>query len=119
MATRVSRTEKRASAAETRARAAIDQSAKNRADAAAEAERTVLRARQEAEQLITSARRQAEQLIAQANADLERQSAQARAELDHVQRRRDGIVAQLAQLRDIVSSFGGPDVPSTGAAPQQ
>jgi hypothetical protein len=29
-----------------------------------------------------------------------------RAELDTVQRRRDGIVAQLAALRDLVASFG-------------
>jgi hypothetical protein len=40
---------------------------------------------------------------------VERQTSNARAELDHVQRRRDGIVSQLSQLRDIVASFSSVD----------
>jgi hypothetical protein len=40
--------------------------------------------------------------------ELDRRTAAARSELDTVQRRRDGIVSQLAALRDLVAGFG-PD----------
>jgi len=40
-------------------------------------------------------------------ADVERQTQNARAELDHLQRRRDGIVAQLAQLSEMATSLTG------------
>jgi hypothetical protein len=39
----------------------------------------------------------------------------ARAELDTVQRRRDGIVGQLAALRDLMASFG-VDQPQAGSS---
>jgi len=48
-------------------------------------------------------------VAAQARADAERQTQNTRAQLDHLQRRRDGIVTQLAQLSEVVSSFSGAE----------
>jgi hypothetical protein len=45
-------------------------------------------------------------MVAKSQADLDRSMSMARAELDTVQRRRDGIVGQLAALRDLMASFG-------------
>ncbi len=102
----VRESEERAAAAEQRATEASAQARKQREDAAAESERTLARARREAEQVVAAARNQADHMSTQAQADLDRRTAAARAELDIVQRRRDGIVAQLASLRDLVAGFG-------------
>ena len=79
----------------------------------------IARARREAEQIVTSARTQAEQMATKAQADLDRNTSAARAELDIVQRRRDGIVAQLAALRDLMAGFAGEDESAAEAAGQR
>lgn len=90
--------------------------AKHREEAATEAERQVSRARREAEQIVSTAKKQAQHSVAQARADMERQTINARADLDKVERRRDAIVSQLAQLKEIVSQFGGLELPSAPGA---
>ena len=106
--------EERANAAELRVNEAAAQARKQREDAAAESERMLSRSRREAEQIVATARKQAEHMSSQALSELDRRTAAARTELDTVQRRRDGIVSQLAALRDLVAGFG-PDE----AEPQQ
>ena len=107
----VKEAEMRAANAEDRARTAMAQATKHREEAATEAERQVSRARREAEQIVSTAKKQAEHAVAQARADMERQTVNARADLDKVERRRDAIVSQLAQLKEIVSQFGGLELP--------
>jgi hypothetical protein len=51
-------------------------------------------------------------MVAKSQADLDRSMSMARAELDTVQRRRDGIVGQLAALRDLMASFGVDQPPA-------
>lgn len=48
-------------------------------------------------------------MVTQEQTDLQRSVAAARQQLEQLQARRDGIVAQLAQLRDVVASFGAED----------
>ena len=62
-------------------------------------------AKRESERLLTSARNDAEQIRANAASNIERQERKLRAEVDELQRKRDGIMAQMGQLRDIVASF--------------
>jgi hypothetical protein len=45
--------------------------------------------------------------VSNAKADMERQTSTARSELETLTKRRDGIVAQLGQLRDFVATFSG------------
>jgi len=66
--------------------------------------------RREAEQIVTSAQTQANSFIAAGHAETERQLAELRAEVDRYQKRRDSIVAQLGELKDVVGGFGeGPE----------
>ena len=88
------------------------QATKHREEDATEAERQVSRARRESEQIVSTAKKQAEHAVAQARADMERQTINARADLEKVERRRDAIVSQLAQLKEIVSQFGGLELPA-------
>jgi len=114
----VDESEARARSAEERARQAIATATKHREQATSESEKALARSRREGEQIVTAARKQAEQIVANATADAGRQQAAARAELDLLQKRRDGIVAQLSQLRDLVASFTG--VPeAAGGSPTQ
>jgi hypothetical protein len=105
----VEEAEARANAADERTRAAIETANRHREQSMAASEESLARARREAEQLIASARKQAEQILSNATADVDRQLAAARLQLTTLQKRRDGIVTQLSQLRDLVSSFAQAD----------
>lgn len=112
----VTEAESRANGAEARAREAIAASTKHRQQATTESERTLARSRREAEQIVTAARKQAQQIVANAQADADRQQAATVHDLEALQARRDGIVAQLGQLQDVLRSFAGPgDAPATPA----
>lgn len=113
----VAEAESRASAAEERAREAMGKATKHRQQAAAEADRSLSRARLEAEQIVSAARKQADQIISNATANAERQTAVLGVELQTLQQRRDGIVAQLAQLRDLAATFGADEATSRPTAP--
>src|SRR5665811_2637067 len=76
-----------------------------RDSAGTEAATTLKNAKRESERLLTSARNDAEQIRANAASNIERQERKLRAEVDELQRKRDGIMAQMGQLRDIVASF--------------
>ncbi|HEX2175179.1 MAG TPA: hypothetical protein VHG70_04655, partial [Nocardioidaceae bacterium] len=88
---------------------AAEQVARQREEASADAERMLSRARREAEQVVATARRQAEQITAHGKADAERSIESMRQQLESLQRRRDGIVAQLSALRDVVAGFASYD----------
>lgn len=105
----VAEAESRAQAAEERAREAMATATKHRQQATAEADRSLSRSRQEAEQIVSAARKQADQIISNATANAERQTAVLGVELQTLQQRRDSIVAQLAQLRDLAATFGGEE----------
>jgi vacuolar-type H+-ATPase subunit E/Vma4 len=77
--------------------------------AQAEADAVLAKARREAEQIVVSAKKEAESLRSQGHADAERELSAIKAEVERVSKRRDGIVAQLAALKDVVSSFGRDD----------
>lgn len=111
--------ESRANSAETRAREAMAAATKHRAQATAESEKTLVRSRREAEQIVTSARRQAEQIVRNAEADAERQRTSTQRDVELLQARRDGIVAQLGSLQDVLLSFAKTDDVPTAAAPAQ
>lgn len=106
----VQEAESRAGGAESRAREAIATATKHREQATAESEKTLLRSRREAEQIVTAARRQAEQIVRNAAADAERQRTSTQRDLEMLQARRDGIVAQLGQLQDVLRSFSDTEV---------
>jgi hypothetical protein len=101
--------ETRAKAADDRARDIMAQAAKARDAASVDAARLLDNARTEAAQLVSSANAQAQKTRATATTDAERQTRVLRAEVEELQRKRDGIMAQMGQLRDIVSTFA-PDV---------
>ncbi|MDX6317201.1 MAG: hypothetical protein QOD35_601 [Nocardioidaceae bacterium] len=105
----VEEAEARANAADERTRAAIETANRHREQTMGASEESLTRARREAEQLIASARKQAEQILSNATADVDRQLTAARHQLTTLQKRRDGIVTQLSQLRDLVSSFAQAD----------
>ncbi|MDP9444526.1 MAG: hypothetical protein M3P83_09365, partial [Actinomycetota bacterium] len=101
--------EERVDAAERRAADATTQANRQRAEATAEAERVAVRARREAEQIVAAARQQAKQIQAHEHADVGRSVEATRAELAALQKRRDGIVAQLVSLHELVASFHSDD----------
>jgi len=68
----------------------------------------VVKARREAEQIVHAAETQAANSVAAGQADAERELVSIKAEVDRLQKRRDGIVAQLGALRDVVASFADP-----------
>jgi hypothetical protein len=109
----VEESETRAAAAEDRAREAMSAATRHREQANTESERVLARSRREAEQMVVAARRQAEQIVANANSEAERAKSNAATELEALHRRRDGIVAQLAQLRDVVAGFANDDTDAT------
>jgi hypothetical protein len=100
--------ETRAHAADERARDIMAQAAKARDAASAEAARLLENAKTEASQQVSSANAEAQKIRATATTDAERQTRSLRAEVEELQRKRDGIMAQMGQLRDIVSTFA-PD----------
>ncbi|MCW2830886.1 MAG: hypothetical protein JWP31_1578 [Aeromicrobium sp.] len=97
--------ETRATVADDRARDIMAQAAKARDAATAEATRLLDNARTEAARLVSSAGAEAQKIRVTATTEAERQTRVLRAEVEELQRRRDGIMAQMGQLRDIVSSF--------------
>jgi vacuolar-type H+-ATPase subunit H len=101
--------ETRAAAAERRAAEAMETSTNQRQQAQADADGLLAQARQEAEQLLDSARTRAAQIVARAQHQAEEAHTLAEERIDHLRRRRDGILAQLAQLRDLVGSFASDD----------
>ena len=112
----VQEAEARANAAEDRARETTASAATLRDNAQAEADALLAKARREAEQVVATAKKEAESLRSQGHADAERELAAIKAEVERVSKRRDGIVAQLAALKDVVSSFGQDDDHSHDAA---
>ncbi|MEP6469313.1 MAG: hypothetical protein ABJC24_06035 [Chloroflexota bacterium] len=97
--------EARAKAAEERAREAMATATRHREQANTESEKVLTRSRREAEQIVIAARRQAEQIVNNATADAQRRNFSAHTEVETLRKQRDGIVAQLAQLRDLVATF--------------
>lgn len=97
--------EARAKAADDRAHDIMAQAAKARDAASAEAARLLDNAKAEATQLVSSASAEAQHIRVSATTDAERQTRVLRAEVEELQRKRDGIMAQMGQLRDIVSTF--------------
>jgi hypothetical protein len=65
--------------------------------------------------MVSAAKKDAESLRSQGHADAERELAAIKAEVDRVSKRRDGIVAQLAALKDVVSSFAQDEDESPAA----
>jgi cell division septum initiation protein DivIVA len=106
--------ETRAKAADERARDIMAQAAKARDAASAEAARLLDNAKAEASQLVSGASAEAQHIRVSATTDAERQTRVLRAEVEELQRKRDGIMAQMGQLRDIVSTFA----PSAVAEPE-
>ncbi|MBC7596121.1 MAG: hypothetical protein H7288_19720 [Kineosporiaceae bacterium] len=105
----VADSETRASAAEDRARQILSQANKNRESAGAESAGLLDKAKKEVTTLIASAKADADHIRASAATDVERQTRLLRAEVEDLQRKREGIMAQMGQLRDIVTSFAGGD----------
>lgn len=97
--------ESRAAAADDRARDVMAQAAKARDAASDEATRMLGSAKNDANALMTGAQADAEHLRASATTDSERQTRMLRSEVEDLQRKRDGIMSQMGQLRDIVSTF--------------
>lgn len=112
--------ETRATAADARARDIMAQAAAARETAGADAARLLENAKTESAQLVASASAEAQKIRTTATTDAERQTRVLRAEVEELQRRREGIMAQMGQLRDIVSTFA-PDVKieAPAAADQQ
>jgi cell division septum initiation protein DivIVA len=101
--------ETRASAAERRAAEALELSTSHREQASAEVDKIMAAARRDAEQLVATAKAQAAQITAKANHESDETHAIAEERIDLLRRRRDGILVQLAQLRDLVGSFATDD----------
>ena len=62
---------------------------------------------QEAAALVANAKAEADHLRASATTDVERETRSLRTEVEDLQRRREGILAQMGQLRDIAEAEGG------------
>ncbi|MEJ7635139.1 hypothetical protein [Aeromicrobium sp.] len=97
--------ETRAKAADDRARDIMAQAVKARDAANADAARLLDNAKTEATQLVSGASAEAQHIRVSATTDAERQTRVLRAEVEELQRKREGIMAQMGQLRDIVSTF--------------
>ena len=110
--------ETRAKAADDRARDIMEQAAKARDAASAEAARLLDSAKAEASQLVSGASSEAQHIRVSATTDAERQTRVLRAEVEELQRKRDGIMAQMGQLRDIVSTFA-PTTKDSGPRTRQ
>ncbi|NRQ50095.1 hypothetical protein [Aeromicrobium stalagmiti] len=113
--------ETRASAADDRARDIMAQATKARDAASADAARLLDNAKTEASQLVSGANAEAQKIRATATTEAERQTRSLRAEVEELQRKRDGIMAQMGQLRDIVATFAPgavADAVADKAAPQ-
>ena len=104
--------ESRAAAADERARSIMTQATKAREVAAAEAARLLEGAKAEASTLVSGAGAEAQHIRVSATTDVERQTRVLRSEVEELERKREGIMLQMGQLRDIVSTFA----PSTSAA---
>ena len=87
------------------------QATKSRDAASAEAVRILDRAKTEASAVVSNAHAEAEHLRATATTEVERETRSLRAEVEDLERKREGILAQMGQLRDIVATFA----PSTAA----
>jgi cell division septum initiation protein DivIVA len=105
----VADSEARAKAAERRAAEALELSTTHREQATIEVDKILAAARRDAEQLIATARAQAAQITAKATHESDETHALAEKRIDLLRRRRDGILSQLAQLRDLVGSFATDD----------
>lgn len=100
--------ETRAKAADERARDIMAQANKTREAAGVDSAKLLDNAKTEAAQHVSSANAEAQKIRATATTDAERQTRSLRAEVEELQRKRDGIMAQMGQLRDIVATFA-PD----------
>ncbi|MGH3459209.1 DivIVA domain-containing protein [Aeromicrobium sp.] len=97
--------ETRAAAADERARDLMSQATKSRDSASAEAARIVDSAKTEASAIVSNAHAEADHLRATATTSVERETRNLRAEVEDLERKREGILSQMGQLRDIVASF--------------
>lgn len=107
--------ETRAKAADERARDIMAQATKARDAASVDTTRLLENAKTEAAQILTGANAEAQKIRVEASAQAERQTRLLRSEVEELQRRREGIMAQMGQLRDIVSTFA-PTVAEPAAA---
>ena len=101
--------EGRAAAAEDRAREATTAANLHSEQAHADADALMSKARREAEQLVSAAKKEADSLRSTGHADAEAELAAIKAEVERMSKRRDGIVAQLGALKDVVKGFGEED----------
>jgi len=108
--------EARATAADDRARDVLAQAAQARENADADAAKLLENAKREADSLISGAKAEAEHIRASAVTETERHTRMLRAEVEDLQRKRDGIMSQMGQLRDIVSTFAPEAAPAKQAA---
>ena len=114
----VAEAEQRATSAEERGRQATQQATQYREQSQTEADALLQRARREAEQIVSSAQKQAESISSTGTAEAERELAAVRAEVERLQKRRDGITAQLSSLADIVSGFGKDEPEAASDEPE-
>jgi len=56
--------------------------------------------------MVAGAKKEATSVRSSGHAEAERELATIRAEVDRLSRRRDGIIAQLGALKDVVAGFG-------------
>jgi cell division septum initiation protein DivIVA len=110
----VTDSETRAAAADERARDIMAQATKSRDAASGEAARIVDSAKTEVSAIISKAHAEADHLRATATTEVERETRSLRAEVEDLERKREGILAQMGQLRDIVATFA----PNTAAKPE-
>lgn len=103
--------EARATAADDRAREAINQATAARESSSADSARMIEDAEAHAKSILAQVKAEAELHRTTAAKDLERQTRSLRTELADLQERRAAILAQLGQIRDIVGGFavGGGD----------
>jgi hypothetical protein len=102
--------EARASAADDRAREAMNQATAARESAGDEAARIIEGSRAEAASIVAAARADADNVAAAAATDLERQTRRLRNEVEDLQARRESILVQMGQIRDIVAGIAPADV---------
>lgn len=106
--------ETRAAAAEDRARSVLTQANAAREKATAENAGLLDSARKEGAALVANAKAEADHLRASATTEVERETRALRAEVEDLERKREGILSQMGQLRDIVATFA-PTGPAAAA----
>ncbi|MGH3357795.1 MAG: hypothetical protein ACRDO7_03260, partial [Nocardioidaceae bacterium] len=96
----------RVAASEKHAASVMDQASRTRDESRDEAARLKDRAQQEAEQIVSAARQQADRMERHGQQEAERVLDLARKDAAAFHGRRDNILEQLSDLRDVIGSLG-------------